>query len=76
MRRYLWLPLWAMELDADATAAAELRVQGHGRSPFPAQTAQLPARLPVMGVDCVVRWLATWTLADVAQQPPSRFLLP
>ena len=75
LRRYLWLPMWALELSEEEQALAGQRVQGKGQLAMPAATAQLPARLPVAGVDCVVRWLASWTLHDLSTTPVSRFAM-
>ena len=74
--RYLWLPMWAMELSEEAQALAGQRVQGRGELPFQGDSVQLPARLPVAGVDVVVRWMYAWTPQDLALPAVSRFVMP
>lgn len=68
--------MWAMELSHVQQVEAAQRLKGVGALSGTARTAQLPARIPVAGVDVVVRWMNSWTLEDLAANATSRFVMP
>ena len=68
--------MWAMELSPVQQVEAAQRLKGVGALPGTASTAQLPARIPVAGVDVVVRWMNSWTLEDLGEKAVSRFAMP
>ena len=74
--RYVWLPMWAMQLSPAEQVQAANRISGSSSGmSSTARTAQLPARIPVAGVDVVVRWKPHWTLKDLGDAAISRFVM-